>query len=88
LNWSVEKRYNALLQLTLYNHPNLNATVDEELKNRLKTCSSIFLDKLLIDSYNDLCNKDRKDIFSEYIPDYVRIIWIVFGKFNVFKCFA
>ncbi|CAF1173425.1 unnamed protein product [Rotaria sp. Silwood1] len=78
LNLPVQKRYNVLLQLTLYKHPSLSFTVEDEIKNHIKAHSSMLLDKFLNELYDDLCNNDSKNIFSEYKPDYVHIGWTLF----------
>ena len=69
-NLSIEKRYNALLQLTIYKDYNLTYLVTNELNNYIQSYLSTLLHKFLEESYNAFCDKDNR---LEHLPDYVGI---------------
>jgi hypothetical protein len=77
---SAERRLNALLQLKLYGFSCYNFSFNKEVKNSLKTDASTFLNRILDEAYNELCNKENQNRFLESLPDYV---WISREFFNV-----
>jgi hypothetical protein len=78
LNLPVQKRYDVLLELTLYKNYNSNHLIKNEIKNHIEAYSSILLVKFLTDWY--WYGKYIKDIFATYESDYVDIGWTLINS--------
>ena len=77
-NLPVERRYTALLQLTLYENRSFVYPVQKEIKKHTQLHPSTLVNKLLHEFYQDLCNKASKTSFLDDVPDYAGICSYVF----------
>jgi hypothetical protein len=73
-NVTVEKRYNILLQQTLYKIKDTLFDVDvEEIIEHMQAYSTELLHMFVMDLYNYLCNKRLNIYLSDLVPNYVNL---------------
>ncbi|CAF3607673.1 unnamed protein product [Rotaria socialis] len=71
-NITSEKRYQILLQQTLYTmQKSSHNVITDEIIDNLKAHSTELIDLFVVDLYNYLCNRDKLDYVSDSTPNYI-----------------